>query len=279
MGMKSSCPRRASRKWPNGRARMVRKTRATPPEGKTAESDGATPRFNPASMFGAPRASGSGSSWPSRARPSTLAVLIFLPLPGPIGHKPEPGELPAELPMGHVSTRARFREPPSSAANHAIRLRQASEPPLSYNPAASHAEFFYYSRPVTWATRGTTVRTHRPGSVLCGAASSAHGAKHGLSVRIPGTRVLLFLFTQRMRRPYILAHIVTLSMALSMSRDSLTCTLLHHLRRLLRYLLGREDADMPNMSTIITMAMLVNALTPTPPTVTHHRRHRRHHLS
>ena len=93
-----------------------------------------------------------------------------------------------------------------------------------------------------------------------------------------------------MRRPYILAYIVTLSMnatdydydycmALSMSRDSLTCTLLHHLRRLLRYLLGREDADMPNMSTIITMAMLVNALTPTPPTITHHRKHRRHHLS
>ena len=93
-----------------------------------------------------------------------LAVPIFLPLPGLIDPKPEPGELPAELPMGHVSTRARFREPTSLAPNQAIRLRQASEPPLSYNPAASQAEFLWYSRPMAWATRGGLVR---PGSVLC----------------------------------------------------------------------------------------------------------------
>ncbi len=45
-----------------------------------------------------PRASGSGSSGPSRARPPTSAEPIFLPRPGYVDSKPEPGELPSEPP-------------------------------------------------------------------------------------------------------------------------------------------------------------------------------------
>jgi hypothetical protein len=45
-----------------------------------------------------PRASGSGSSGPSSVRPSTSAVPMFLPRPGYVDPKPEPGELPPEPP-------------------------------------------------------------------------------------------------------------------------------------------------------------------------------------
>jgi hypothetical protein len=45
-----------------------------------------------------PRASMSGPSRSSRARPSTSAEPIFLPRPGYVDSKPEPGELPSELP-------------------------------------------------------------------------------------------------------------------------------------------------------------------------------------
>lgn len=45
-----------------------------------------------------PRASGSGPSRSSRARPSTSAEPMFLPRPGYVDPKPEPGELPSDLP-------------------------------------------------------------------------------------------------------------------------------------------------------------------------------------
>ena len=88
-----------------------------------------------------PRASGSGSSGLSRARPSTSAAPIFLPRPGYIDPKPEPGELPAELPTYQpepipVNAPLRWETTQPSidrTAHEYPPSRRTSEAPLSYN--------------------------------------------------------------------------------------------------------------------------------------------------
>ena len=85
------------------------------------------------------RASGSGSFGQSRARPPASALPIFLPRPGYVDPKPEPGELPAEPPTyqpEHVPVNTPLRwpttQPPFSKPTREC-LPPRPEPPLSYN--------------------------------------------------------------------------------------------------------------------------------------------------
>ena len=103
-----------------------------------------------------PRPSESRPSEPSRARPSTLAEPIFLPRPGYIDSKPEPGELPSEpptyqpdppastsrwpttQPSSNWSTREYPPHPtaePSSSFHH---LSRSNEPRGPYYPYGTH---------------------------------------------------------------------------------------------------------------------------------------------
>jgi hypothetical protein len=102
-----------------------------------------------------PRSSGSGSSGPSKVRPSTPAVPMFLPRPGYVDPKPEPGELPPEPPTyqpEHLSTNTprwptgthpSFGEPPREypphrtaeplLSTHHRSRSQSNEPGLAYS--------------------------------------------------------------------------------------------------------------------------------------------------
>ena len=97
-----------------------------------------------------PRASGSGPSRSSRARPSTSAEPIFLPRPGYVDPKPEPGELPSELPT------CRPEHPPTSTPRWPTTQPSFNRPTREYPPhptAESSSSFHHRSRSIE--PRGT----------------------------------------------------------------------------------------------------------------------------
>ena len=85
------------------------------------------------------RACGSGPSGQSRARPPASTLPVFLPRPGYVDPKPEPGELPAEPPTyqpEHVPVNTPLRWPttqPPISKPARENLPPRPEPPLSYN--------------------------------------------------------------------------------------------------------------------------------------------------
>jgi hypothetical protein len=92
-----------------------------------------------------PRASGSGPSRSSRARPSTSAEPIFLPRPGYVDPKPEPGELPSELPTYKPEC------PPTSTPRWPTTQPSFDRPTREYQPhptAESSSSFHHRSRSI-----------------------------------------------------------------------------------------------------------------------------------
>ena len=97
-----------------------------------------------------PRASGSGPSRSSRARPSTSAEPIFLPRPGYVDPKPEPGELPSELPTYQPE------HPPTSTPRWPTTQPSFNRPTREYPPhptTESSSSFHRRSRSIE--PRGT----------------------------------------------------------------------------------------------------------------------------